>query len=99
MGVVDASELSKAVFGNKHMLTVAAMIAAGPSVTTQREIARETGLPDSTVRLVVLRLVDAGALHALPRSSSSQYFERSTSPIWDFATALRSVAAEGSRSS
>jgi hypothetical protein len=80
---VDPGALSKALFGNKHMLAVLTYIAAAPSgVVTQREIAQKTELPDSTVSLVIKRLVAAQALVALPKTGTAQFLERLSSPVW-----------------
>lgn len=66
----DVEELSSALFGNRHLARV--LSAAGDrhdsdDLCTVRRLAADTCLIDSVVRPVVLRLVAAGVLHALPR--------------------------------
>jgi hypothetical protein len=81
---------SAALFNNSHVAEVVLQIAAltrhdaGEFVTT-RKIAARTGLADSLVRPVVLRLEAAELLDRLPRlggSRSEQFFTRATSNQW-----------------
>jgi hypothetical protein len=81
---------SAALFNNSHVVEVVLQIAtltrgnASEFITT-RKIAAATGLADSLVRPVVLRLEDAELLHRLPRTGgprSEQFFTRATSNQW-----------------
>mgnify|MGYP000917581513 CR=1 FL=1 len=92
----QARRLSRsfALFNNRHMADVAehALKAADDSdgLLTTRWVAASTGLADSVVRPVMLRLVEAEILTRLPRMSagrSAQYFRI------DDADALRQVAS------
>ena len=81
---------SVALFNNSHfadvVLHVAAITASNASeFVTTRKVASATGLGDSLVRPVVLRLESAGMLNRLPRMGgprSEQNFTRATSEQW-----------------
>ncbi|HRY11409.1 MAG TPA: hypothetical protein P5544_15690 [Candidatus Nanopelagicales bacterium] len=75
------SARSFALFNNRHMADIARhaleLADAGDGLFTTRLVAASTGLADSVVRPVMLRLVDAEILTRLPRLStgrSAQYF-------------------------
>ena len=92
----QARRLSRsfALFNNRHMADVAEhalkVAVSSDGLLTTRWIAASTGLADSVVRPVMLRLVEAEILTRLPRMSagrSAQYFRI------DDAGALRQVAS------
>ena len=67
---------SAALFNNSHFAEVAARVAdlsrAHGGMVTTRMVASVSGLADSIVRPVLLRLVDAGVLGKLPRAGSGR---------------------------
>lgn len=72
---------SAALFNNRYFADVAvhalAVSSHGEDLFTARMIASETGLADSVVRPVLLRMVDAEVLERLPRAGggrSAQYY-------------------------
>lgn len=89
---------SFALFNNRHMADVVQhalrVTDRGEDLFTTRMVAASTGLADSVVRPVILRLVDAEIVTRLPRLStgrSAQYFR-----VLD-ADALGQVAALADR--
>jgi hypothetical protein len=94
--LVDASDLrlrrlSSAAFGNSSMahalLCASQQTARGHPVTT-RSVARALGAGDSTIRPVVMRLIDAGCLEAWPSARSGKRAYRLTSPVGSAAAEL-----------
>jgi DNA-binding GntR family transcriptional regulator len=91
----DRRSLSAAIFGNRAAADVIHAIEdltrAGNRAVTTRMIARHTGLGDSVVRPVMLRLQSAGTLTAQPRdigARSALHYEVQATELWD---ALRGV--------
>lgn len=96
----DTPLLSAAIFGNRHLATVlatAAAIEAEQAWTTTRRVASRTGLADSVVRAVLLRLVDAGVVEPIPREGGARseqfYAIRDTAVAQSVVTAAKVVAA------
>lgn len=88
-------ELSSAVFNNRYFGDVAAGILEdtrpSTALVTTRQLASATGLADSVVRSVLLRLVDAGVLSKLPRTGSGrspQYYQVEDRPRLDSIVSL-----------
>ncbi len=80
---------SAAIFGNRFFADVVAAIErlSGPedAFVTTRRVATETGLSDSLVRPVILRLRAAGLITDLPReggSRSTLLYEVQRGPVW-----------------
>jgi hypothetical protein len=91
----DRRSLSAAIFGNRAAADVIRAIEdltrAGNRAVTTRMVARHTGLGDSIVRPVMLRLQSAGTLSSQPRTSgtrSALHYEVQPSELWN---ALRGV--------
>lgn len=68
-------EMSSSVFGNRAFAAVASSVDVllhghREGSATARQVAAATGLADSVVKPVLLRLVEAGLLRPLPRISS-----------------------------
>jgi hypothetical protein len=80
--------VSASIFGNTHMaviLTDLSQRADSDWPITTRRVAVSTGLADSLVRPVLLRLVAAGALDPLPKTEglrSQQFFDRRADLAW-----------------
>lgn len=91
---------SKALFGNRHMLVVAATIAdLGPEVRA-RQLEQSVGLPPSTVHRSLATLSSARLLIRVPRAPGEreQSYSRVQHPFWDAARTLRAdVDQEDSR--
>ena len=100
VGVDDDSRearqrLSASLFNNCYyadvVLQIAALSLKPDHFVTTRKIAAASGIGDSLVRPVVLRLEAAGMLRRLPRMGgrrSEQHFARSTSAPWDHLVGL-----------
>ncbi len=77
----SVDHLSAAVFGNRYFARVlesAAELHSANELITTRRIARSLDVPDSVVRPVLLRLVTAHLVVAVPRTNgprSPQYYE------------------------
>jgi hypothetical protein len=80
--------VSAAIFGNSHMaviLTDLSQRADSDWPVTTRQVASATGLADSLVRAVLLRLVAAGALNPLPKTEGlrgRQFFDKAGLAWW-----------------
>jgi len=92
-------EISKALFGSRYRLEVAAALAdIEPSVLHVRGLAEQLALADNLVRLELLHFEGAHLLVRLPRppGQQQQHFERMSSAYWQLARELleevRSVA-------
>jgi hypothetical protein len=94
---------SVALFNNSHFADVVLQVAAitehnVSEFVTTRKVAAATGLGDSLVRPVVLRLESAGMLNRLPRMGrprSEQNFTRATSDQWTGLLQLCRALDEG----
>lgn len=100
MNELGIPNVSAALFGNSHMaviLTDLSRRADSDWPITTRQVAASTGLADSLVRPVLLRLVAAGALDQLPKTEGlrgRQYFDRAKPKWWKTLIDLaRSVAS------
>jgi hypothetical protein len=89
---LGSANVSAALFGNSHMAVIVADLSQRTTwPVTTRQIAASTGLADSLVRAVLLRLVAAGALTPLPKMEGSrgrQFFDRAHPTWWSTFTAL-----------
>jgi len=72
---------SGAIFNNRYFVEVSGavleVVASRDGLVTTREVASRTGLADSLVRSVIVRLAEAGLLERLPRlggGRSPQYY-------------------------
>lgn len=88
MNELDTPNVSASIFGNSHMaviLTDLSKRADSDWPITTRQVAASTGVADSLVRAILLRLVAAGALTALPKTEGSrgrQFFDRVENLAW-----------------
>jgi hypothetical protein len=85
---LSTSNVSAAVFGNSHMAVILTDLSKRTDSDwpiTTRQVAASTGVADSLVRAVLLRLVAAGVLNALPKTEGSrgrQFFDRAGLTWW-----------------
>lgn len=91
---------SAKLFGNEKLVEVVLALEMSSRVATAQQLSERTGIAHSMVRDVLVRLLDAEVLIALPRASSRapQYYEaREESPVWpnlvSLARALTSAVA------
>jgi len=92
----EISARSKALFGNRHLLEVAATIAeAGPDVRA-RQIEQAAGLAASTVHRSLAALSSASLLVRVPRNPGEreQSYFRVPHAFWDAALRLRADAVQ-----
>lgn len=89
MNELGTSNVSAAVFGNTHMAVILCNLGQRDDTNdwpvTTRRIAAATGLADSIVRAVLLRLVAAGVLVAMPKDGGlrgQQFFDRAPRLTW-----------------
>jgi DNA-binding transcriptional ArsR family regulator len=80
---VNLEDRSKLLFGNRHRLRIGDCLAS-KTLVTAREVASQLHLADSVVRAELLRLSDAGLLHALPSVQKERFFETVVDPFWDY---------------
>jgi hypothetical protein len=80
---------SAALFNNSHLVDIVIAVHQlaphAEDFVTTRKVAATTGLADSLVRPVMLRLVGSGILRRLPRLSGSrgeQHFARESAAQW-----------------
>jgi hypothetical protein len=95
-------ELSAAIFGNRAIVAVVTAIEqltrTGDRFVTTRMVASATELGDSLVRPVMLRLVAAGVISELPRTSgprSTRYYHVQHGDLWDALRAMCSAITAG----
>lgn len=84
---------SKATFGNKYRLELAAAIAsAEPPVVSATQLSEAIGVPPNMVREDLVKFADVALLIRLPRprGQSLQEFQRVESGYWDNALELLS---------
>lgn len=88
---------SKLLFGNAHLLEVAALIAQMPADVRPLEVQREVDLVPSTVHRSLKRLLSADLLVQLDREPGEreQRYARVEHPFWDAALTLRDSALGG----
>jgi len=85
--------LSAAIFGNEKTVEVILAVAAAGGLARATDIVQATGIAHGMVRPVLKRLLDAGAVTAMPRRGGSRgelYFEVSDRTLW---TTLAATAA------
>lgn len=81
---------SAAVFGNEKTVEVVLALVAANGLARATDIVQSTGIAHGMVRPVLKRLLDAGALSAMPRRGGTRgelYFEIADDGLW------RSIAA------
>lgn len=77
--------LSAAVFGNEKTAEVVMALTAAGGVARATDIVQSTGIAHGMVRPVLRRLLEAGALTAMPRRGGSRgelYFEIGSEGLW-----------------
>lgn len=92
-----AAELSKAVFGSEHMLTVMSQIAQAPDTTFSAPvIERSTGLAGSIVHGLLARLKRAGLVQVVGRVEGERTlaYQRRDHLVWQAASQLTSEVTE-----
>lgn len=88
MNELGTSNVSAAIFGNTHMAVILCDLsrrADSDWPITTRQVAAATGLADSLVRAVLLRLVVAGVLVPMPKTEGlrgRQFFDRVEGLTW-----------------
>lgn len=88
--------LSAAVFGNEKTVEVVMALAAAGGLARATDIVQSTGIAHGMVRPVLKRLLEAGALTAMPRRGGSRgelYFEVSNEGLWAAIHATASYIA------
>jgi len=88
---------SKLLFGNSHLLEMAALIAETSVDLRAQEFERRMGLVPSTVHRSLMRLSSANLLLRLDREPGEreQRYAKVMHPFWDAALSLRADALEG----
>jgi DNA-binding transcriptional ArsR family regulator len=68
--------VSAKLFGNEKLVEVVLALHAANNTATAQQLAKATGIDHAMVRVVLIRLVDAGLLDALPRANTraAQYY-------------------------
>lgn len=97
MSIDLVAERSKLLFGNAHLLDVAALIACTDDDVRAQEFERSLGLVPSTVHRALARLSSANLLVRLARDPGEreQRYAKVVHPFWDAALTLRADALEG----
>lgn len=94
----EARKVSKALFGSRYRLEVAAAVAAwNTELLYAREVARALGLSDNLVQIELRRFEAGGLLFRLDRvaGQQQQYFQRLDSDYWDLCVRLlRQLSAD-----
>jgi DNA-binding MarR family transcriptional regulator len=85
---------SKALFGNRHLLAMAAQIAVGDQEFVPRDLETGLGLPPSTVHRSLAALATAGLMIRLPRGRGEreQRYRRLEHSFWQAARELHDEA-------
>lgn len=81
---------SAAVFGNEKTVEVVLALVAANGLARATDIVQSTGIAHGMVRPVLKRLLDAGALSAMPRRGGSRgelYFEIADHGLWEAVAA------------
>lgn len=100
MDPVATRRISAAVFGNEKTVEVVLALVAANGLARTTDIVRSTGIANGMVRPVLKRLLEAGALSAMPRRGGSRgelYFEIADHGLWSCiaATAAHIVSQAG----
>ena len=92
--VLQLSLRSKALFGNRHLLAMAAQIAVGDQELVPRDLEAGLGLPPSTVHRSLAALATAGLMIRLPRGRGEreQRYRRLEHSFWQAARELHDEA-------
>lgn len=93
LAAMDARDFSKAVFGSRYRLEVAAEIASGHNeVFYNRDLALQLGVAENLVRQELKHFLDAGLIARLERvpGQQAQYYRRVQHPFW---TSVREISA------
>jgi hypothetical protein len=91
MATQELRRISKALFGSRYRLEVAAAVAAAePNVVYVHGLGERLGLADNLVRLEIGHFEEAGLLIRLPRppGQQHQHYERMPSSYWHLARLL-----------
>jgi hypothetical protein len=95
-------EVSASLFNNRYFTRVVQAVAevgaAQDGLVTTRAVAAATGVSDSLVRPVILRLEAGRVLHRLPRAGlrGAQYFSVVPGELWDALLAVAELTILGS---
>lgn len=93
------SSWSKSLFGNKHMLRVATVIAQGRASFTAPDVEQSTGLGPSNVHRLIGTLCDIGLVSRVDRRGGErvQRYQRERRPFWTAITDIsrRALGADG----
>jgi len=92
--VAQSSTWSKTLFGNRHMLRVADVIARVSPVFTARELQESTNLAASTVHRLLTDLSAVELLERVPRGKGERFqrYERRPHAFWEAAMQLSAEA-------
>ena len=91
-----ARRQSAALFNNEKLVEIVLAVEKAAGVTHAQELSRATSISHSLVRAVLIKLVGAGALIALPKSGgarSTQYYQPIDGELWSALVALAKVIA------
>jgi len=98
--VLATRRLSAAVFGNEKTVEVLLAVEDAKGLARATDIVQSTGIAHGLVRPVLKRLLDAGALHAMPRRGGARgelYFEIGDPQLWGTMVATARHLASPSR--
>lgn len=87
---------SKILFGNQHLLLVAATVAQGSPELSARDLEEVTGLAPSTVHRLLQKFVGADLAVRVERlpGDRGQRYERVPHPFWDAVRAMGDSGGE-----
>lgn len=86
----ERRSISKALFGNAHLLDVASAVlsSARESHFYARKLASLTGLSDPVVHPCLRRLATAGTIESVPNPGRERLYKRSPHPFWELVRDL-----------
>lgn len=92
--MTDLAHRSKALFGNRHLLALSALIAAGDDDLVSRDLEAGLGLAPSTVHRSLAALSEVGLVVRIPRAHGEreQRYRRQAHPFWLAARQLHDDA-------
>lgn len=91
--------ISASVFGNEKTVEVVLAIRMAGGLARATDIVQQTGIAHGMVRPVLKRLLDAGALSAMPRRGGSRgelYYEVADHELWEAMAATAAHIAQTS---
>lgn len=90
---------SKVLFGNKHMLRLAAHVADCSAPFTVDDVANKTAVPYASAHRLVGHLVSAGLVDRAPEDPGVRFrwYSRSTHKFWDAVKDLCESGEDGAR--